>query len=374
MKKNILENIGFKFISKRLKPLCFSDSFSYFYKKGKIFTLNNENKLQLLIKIPLSFKNKVFCKFRITERFFRLEPQSALIAFDCLFVALHDGILCYNQKDKTTKIYKFRKNYIHTSELTLVENIKGFDNCVVFGEYFYNENRESVRIYALKNLEKGFESVYEFPKGAIRHIHCIKVNTANNCIYALTGDETKESGIFEIENNFKSIKPIAIGNQKYRAVIMFFDNSNAYYATDYPSSKNHLCKINLLNGSVKEIEALCGPCTVGAQLDQGFLFSSSVETIEPKNHSKLEKIKYLLSHKIASGILDNKSRLYYFNGRLKVVSEFKKDCLSAGAFRFGRIIPYFDIHRKIIYLYCCCLKRIDGKLYFIKEEDFLKNE
>ncbi len=374
MKKNILETKGCKFISKRLKPLCFNKSFSYFYKKGKIFTFDKDNKFQFLTKIPLTLKERVFSKFRITERFFRLEPQSAVVAFDCLFIALHKGIFCYDKKTSTTKLFKFRKKYIHTSELTVIKNIKGFDDCVVFGEYYYNENRENVCIFALKDMEKGFEKVYEFPAGTIRHIHCVKANKENNCLYALTGDESAESGIFEISNNFKIINPLAVGSQKYRAVIMFFDKTFAYYATDFPSSINQLCVLNLLTGSMTELEPLCGPCTVGAQLTRGFLFSSSVETVEPKNHTKIEKIKYLFSHKIAPGIFDNKSRLYYFNGSLKVISEFKKDIFSAGAFRFGRIIPYFDNYRKIIYLYCCCLKRIDGKLYAIKEEDLLKNE
>ena len=188
----------------------------------------------------------------------------------------------------------------------------------------------------------------------------------------LTGDDDSESGFWVAKDNFKDIKPLLIGKQDYRSVIAFPLKDSILFSTDFPSAQNKLYIYNKIDKSVSKIADLCGPCTSGATCENGFILSSSVETQEPIKRNKLSNLKYLITRKKAKGVLDDYSRLYYFDYKTltpKTLLKFKKDFWPAGAFRFGRAISLFHKQANRLYLFPMAVKKYDGKLFYINLKD-----
>lgn len=360
-------SFGKKCIGKRHKPLYVTADGLITHKKNSIY-LYDGFKFNFLFSLPRRMIDKICIRSRFLERLLRLEPIHLNLFDDEYVFTMHDCILIYKTNLKKFVKINFRNKKIHTNMVVSINNIFGFDDCLAYGEYWGNGSRQAVNIMVRTKGESEFKCAYSFPDKTIRHIHSLIPDSKNNCVYVLTGDGDSESGIWKATNNFSKIEPLFVGNQNYRAVIAYLVDNDLYYSTDFPSSQNFLYKI--CGKEVEEVCKLCGPCTTGSQTPNGFIISSSVETKEPNNSSKISLIKYMLSRKKADGIYDDMSRLYYFDKRdktTKILAELKKDFLPAGSFRFGRVISLYDKYRNMVYFYPMALKKIDAKLYAVLE-------
>lgn len=359
-------------VKKRHKPLGFYNDQMITHKNGKLYFFNGHEFVSFY-KINKGNKFvKFLSRFRLFERFFRSEPIHVNIVGNKMFLCLHKEILKIDLNTKVTKYYSFLKKSIHTNMTVSIENIKGFDDCVVYGEYSGNSKRDEVKILGIKENEADFSILYTFPKNTIRHIHAIIPDIYDNCVYILTGDDDSESGFWVAKDNFKDIKPLLIGKQDYRSVIAFPLKDSILFSTDFPSAQNKLYIYNKIDKSVSKIADLCGPCTSGATCENGFILSSSVETQEPIKRNKLSNLKYLITRKKAKGVLDDYSRLYYFDYKTltpKTLLKLKKDFWPAGAFRFGRAISLFHKQTNRLYLFPMAVKKYDGKLFYINLKD-----
>ena len=365
----MVENLSF--IRNRHKPLCTSPYGLVTYHSNSIY-LYSENEFHRIVKIQRGLKYKIASLFRITERILRKEPKYALFADNVLFVAMSNAILEINIETKTIiKTHKYREDGIHTSRLSYISHIEGFQDCVAYGEYFDNPRREEVCIYTRELGSKEFSRKFQFPPHKIRHIHTLIPDKINNCVYIFTGDSDSESGIWKATNDFKNIEPILVGNQDYRACIGFSEKDYIVFATDIPSRKNGIYSLNLKTKEVTLIKIISGSCTTGCNIGDKIFFGSTVESKEPSGTGFFNRLRYLFRRKRAAGIIDDFARLYCGSVKdgFEEILRYRKDFYPAGLCQFGRInvVPYAEQGK--IYVFPQALKKVDAKLgYFsIKE-------
>ena len=361
---------GFTYHGKRFKPMCMTPIGFLTYKKHKLYILS-EGKFRLFTAFPCGIKGKIKEISRVVERITRCEPQYAICFDGAVIVARRHTIDTFGLQDGSLiKSEEYRKSYIHTDRLAVISGVKGFESCVAYGEYFGNSKREEVCVFAKSSINEDWKKVFEFPAGAVRHIHSIVPDAANECVYILTGDEDGESGIWRATNNFSTVEPVAVGNQDYRCCIAFPSGKTLTYTTDIPSRQNYITRLNLTDCEIEKLVELPGSCTVGCDADGTKIFCTSVESIEPSSRGKLDMIKYLLNRKLGQGIKDKFPRMYVENadGSFKEFLKCEKDNWPGGLCRFGRIYPVYDAINKRLYVFPIAVKKYDGRLYSIDLE------
>lgn len=368
MKEDMLTKKGFRFIAKGYKPLCATKSGLLAYHRHALY-LYDGNEFANLLAFPVNLKKRAMSCHRILERMTRSEPQSAVFYGEDIFVARRHEILQISiDTGNIVDKHDYRKSYIHTNKLSVIENVSGFSDCIVYGEYQPNAKRESVCIWRKKTTnDSKWENVYSFADGQIRHIHAIVPDSRHGCVYILTGDEDKESGIWRATEDFNKVEPFLVGDQAYRSCIAYVEGNTLYYSTDIPSRQNTITQVDLDTSEVKKLFDLPGSCTVGCRVGDRMIFCTSVETEEPKNRGKVSMLKYMLGNKLPAGIKDRFPRVYVFSPDQSVKNwlKFEKDIWPAGLFRFGRAIPLYDEFTDTVYLYPGSVKKYDGRLYSI---------
>ncbi len=339
------------------------------YRKHALYLYDGQA-FEKLLAFPAGLKARLMSCNRLLERMTRSEPQSAVIAEGYAFVARRHEILQILLSDGSiADRHHFRKGYIHTNRLSLIQHVSGFSECVAYGEYQPNAKRESVCIWRKKTATPGeWEQVYAFADGQIRHIHALIPDPLHACVYILTGDEDGESGIWRATEDFGHVEPFLVGDQAYRSCVAYVDGNVLCYSTDIPSRQNTVTKVELQTKTTTILCELPGTCTVGCRAGDTILFCTSVETEEPKSRGKWHMLQYLLGRKLPAGIKDRYPRVYRYtaNGEIVEWLKFEKDIWPAGLFRFGRALPVYDAFTDTLYLYPGAVKKYDGKLYLIK--------
>ncbi|NCU31691.1 MAG: SAM-dependent DNA methyltransferase, partial [Candidatus Moranbacteria bacterium] len=147
-----------------------------------------------------------------------------------------------------------------------INNIKGFDDCIAYGEYTGNPSAGTVSIYS-RNKSGEWNIAYTFESGTIKHIHAIVPDHFRNNVLILTGDSDKESGFWVAENNFKTVRPLIFGEQRYRSCVAWPLKEGILYATDTPLENNYLFFISESNNWQPEIvNEMPGPCIFSAKI------------------------------------------------------------------------------------------------------------
>ncbi len=147
----------------------------------------------------------------------------------------------------------------------------------VFGEYFSNEKRVPVHIYA---SQKGdfWSSIYTFPKGSIRHIHGIYYDPFREGVWVLTGDRDEESGLWFSSDGFRTVNPIARGSQRARAVSILPVDDGLIVPMDSPIERNYIHHVDVATGTFTRLAELPGSAFYTSRLGE-FMFVSTV--VEP---------------------------------------------------------------------------------------------
>ena len=286
--------------------------------------LNNRK----IASLPFPFLFKLASKIRILTRLFRLEPR------DIEKLSENRYVIC--------ALHKIWLLNIHDGSIKeLASNRKGWSDplnfCtdgvnVYWGDYGNNPKRDDVNIYKIdQNLK--ITIIYKFDAGFIRHIHNIIWDDTCKCFYLFTGDKELHSGIYMADKDWNYVNPIAVGSQKYRAVVGFPTEGCIIYATDSVESQNNIYMIR--NGEVQAISPFPGSCIYGCETKTHFVFSSTVEPSEGRSFWKM------FSYKLGAGINDRYSHLITVRkGDLKVDEKLKlkKDPLPMKLFQYGTIM------------------------------------
>lgn len=356
----------------KYRPLCHTGRGLLLYKTNKLYLMDYENEnITDVGTLPASgIKNLLASKSRLFERMFRSYARSSIAVNNGALVTYNCGIYNVDFDKKTIKReHDFCTGMNNPISFAEINNIKGFDDCVAYGEYTWNPSSGPVSICS-RNKSGKWSVAYTFERGTIKHIHAIVPDHFRNNVLILTGDEDKESGFWIAEDNFKAVRPLIVGKQRYRSCAAWPHKEGILYATDTPLENNFLCFISESNNWHPEIVyEMPGPCIFSAKIGDEYYFSTSVEP-----DSNIKGKRYLFTYKLGSGVKERKS--FVIAGNLEKgfspVCEFKKDIWPMTLFEFGNIqFPGGEIKNNII-MYPVSVKKYDGKtvVYEIKKDEY----
>lgn len=349
-----------------VKPLCWSDEENLIaYANGKIIVIKGDQEKDLC-DLPLSKLKRKFSYSRVASRILRIEPRAALVVDNMVLVAWMGMILCIDLRDGSSKtLLAPRAGFSNPLYFTRAES----DGLLaVWGDYGTNLDRFSVAIRGIGS-DGVVRSLFEFEPGCIRHIHgIIPRKTGSGGYYVFTGDMEEESGIYIATSNFSNVRPLAVGEQRFRAVRGFAVEEGLLYATDSASIENHVYRlIEDGEGSwsrLDDLGILNGPCIYGGQVEDGYLFTTTVEPDE-----SLQGVASLMSRSIGCGVLTPEATAVFVNssGKMYEIARIESDGLPLKAFQYGSLqIPSGVLSREHIWAYACALKGVDGKAIQMK--------
>lgn len=349
----------------KLTPLCFLPSNKLVcYKNGNIHVYENGVCIDKF-RIICSFNELILSRIKLLNRLFRLGIRSAIsLSENIIITSIGNNIREIDIKSRRISFGFKLSNGIRPLIFTEVKDIFGFDDGFYFGAYLSNPNKNPVSIY--KRITKDFwQPVYTFDKGAINHIHNLIPDKFRNCVWIFTGDFAESAAIWKATNNFKTVTKIFSNHQKYRGCVGFPIKEGLLYATDSPFEQN---KIYLLDNTytLKNICEINGSCIYGCQVEEDFIFST---TVEPDGRN-INLWNFMFSTKRGIGIKDD--NVYLYKGNLKdnfsIIYKEKKDFLPYCSFQFGVFkFPYGVNNTDKLYVHPIATEN-DSKLILIQLE------
>lgn len=233
-----------------------------------------------------------------------------------------------------------RKTYIVSPKGRIVNIFQGYQGnkpghqgvCVTpagtifFGEYLLNPNRDHViRLYRSTDNGMSFQIVKEWPAGDIRHLHFVKWDEYESCLWLGTGDYGVggcENRLYKSTDNGDTWRLIGQGSQDWRAIGVCFTEDALLWGTDAGSCPDtvHFIRMDRKTQQLEILGDLEGPCHGCASYKDGrAFFSTGVEGGENEK--------------------DNFARLKeYKDGKVETIWKLKKDIwpliLQYGVMRF----------------------------------------
>jgi hypothetical protein len=329
-----------KSVYKNTFPVCFlSESSILIFKKGVFHVLNLvSGEISLVIKFKTSFKESILTRIPLLSRILRRGIRCGIKVSDklVLFVVRQK---IYELDLEKRQISDGFATADGSRPLTFskIDGINEFKDGIYFGGYKGNSNKNPISIYRRIQTDQ-WEEVYQFPSNTIEHIHNIIADPYKNIVYIFTGDFNQAAGIWIAEKGFKSVLPVLVGEQKFRACVGFPTPKGLVYATDSPFENNsiRLLKKNGKEWETNQIMDINGPSIYGCQWGNNLLFSTSVED-DGRNR---DIIDMLVKNKRGAGIKENYSYIYMGNleNGFKEIYKVKKDWLPFYLFQLGVLI------------------------------------
>lgn len=355
-------------IKKRHKPLCLLKNGILTCHLGVLYFLNTKtNTMRRLSNIPTSFIKKALTCSRLAERTLRLEPRMGIELSNEVVLFSFQGSM-YNiniNSGELIKEFDFERGMNNPLKISKIEGINGFDDCIVYGEYTTNSDKGPVAIYSRPMAEGKWSKIFEFGPNAVKHIHNIVPDKYRNCVYIFTGDSDCESGIWIAKDNFRDVKPLFVGQQKFRGCVAFAISDGLLYATDTPLEQNYIYIIKHENDAwtFKEIAQIGGSCIYGAKVGDRYLFGTSVEP-----DSNIKGIKALFSYRLGAGVKGWNSEVYVGDAKtgFNVIASFKKDIFPMNICQFGSIMFCDNNYTDDLFAYPLAVKKYEGKLICLK--------
>lgn len=213
-------------------------------------------------------------------------------------------------KDQSILVTARKKTYIFNQDGTIRNTFTGYlgnkpasqgvcvtpDGTIFFGEYTVNvQHNNDTHLYRSTDNGMSFQCILTFPK-TIRHIHFIKYDPYENCIWLGTGDADDEAKLMRSDDNGDTWKTIGEGSQQWRAIGVCFNEESLVWGTDAGSvpDQNH---INQMDRKTRGMTSICeveGPCHGSASFADGRVFiSTGVEggENEKDRFARLKEIK-----------------------------------------------------------------------------------
>lgn len=350
-------------ISDNCTPLCFLPSGRLVcYKRGELLIFDN-NELVYSNRLFSNFKERFLARIKPLSRLLRLGIRAA-IAIDEDIVLLSIGNIIYEFCISERKLSKgfFVGAGIRPLSFTEIKCVEGFEDCIVFGGYLGNFEKNPVHIYK-RYGEDDWRIVYTFEKGAINHVHNIVSDKDGKCLWVMTGDFEVSAAFWRVTDNFNNVERYAYGKQQYRGCVCYPTDEGLLYATDAPYDTN---QIYLLDDkkNIFPILEIAGSCIYSCQCKDKYVFATTVEP-DGRNNTTWN---LLTKRQRGSGIKDMYVHMYAGNIQegFKEIYKEKKD-MWPYLFQFGAIkFPYGENHSNQLYFQPIATKHNDMKLLSIK--------
>ena len=152
----------------------------------------------------------VYRSVRLLERILRLNISSFLILDEEWGLAVRKNeIWRVNFREGTVSFDFLVPEGRKILALTLVKGVQGFDDAIVFGEYFNNPSMLPVNIWRCPLVSSGHWSIgFTFSSGQINHIHNVVVDKDRSALWILTGDFDNAALICLASKNFEEVNVI----------------------------------------------------------------------------------------------------------------------------------------------------------------------
>ena len=155
------------------------------------------------------------------------------------------------------------------------------DGTIFFGEYMLNTKRD-MEVKLWRSLDDGlsFHVVKTFAPAEIRHIHFIKWDNYESCLWLGTGDYgdgNKECRLYRSDNNGESWTLIGQGSQDWRAIGICFTQDALLWGTDAGSCPDtvHFIRMDRKTHDITIVSNFEGPCHGCASYKDGRVFFST---------------------------------------------------------------------------------------------------
>jgi hypothetical protein len=359
-------------VIKGYKPLACGVDKIVLSKGGSLFLADLDlTNIKLLCRLPSTNFLYRLPRVRLLERILRLGISSFLIIDSNWGLAVRkDEIWRVNLQDGSLRLDFLVPNGRKILALTLIKGLDGFDDSVVFGEYFNNPSMLPVNIWQSTLARPGSWSIkYTFPAGKINHVHNILVDNKLSSVWILAGDFDAASQICLGHNNFGVVDVVLSGNQQMRATWMHRLNGKLFYATDSQLEANSTCLLEEKNEIItsRRLERIEGSSIYAAIGKFEVFFSTAVEPGLPKGNIFID----LFTAKIGKGIDSPQSFIYVLNedGLAEVLFCAQKDIWPMNLAQFGTFtFPSGLMPDQRFYAYGCAVRNFDDScmLFFKK--------
>ena len=191
-----------------------------------------------------------------------------------------------------------RKTYIIAPDGKIVNLFQGYQGnkpghqgvCVTpsgtifFAEYLLNTNRDlAVNLYRSVDDGMSFQIVRTWKPGDIRHLHFVKWDEYEQCLWLGTGDygeNNSENRLYKSTDNGDTWELVGQGSQDWRAIGVCFTPTALVWGTDAGSCPDtvHFVRMNRSDNNLEVLSDLEGPCHGCASYADGrAFFSTGVE-------------------------------------------------------------------------------------------------
>lgn len=337
MKSNYKKDVSYriKVLLKGHMALFKDENLLVTYNRGNICTYNIKT-MELLKKNKVPFQKSRYyfiSKFYIFSRIFRLFPRTFCQSDNMLYFGMRGNIYFIDLLNHNIVIdHKLVAGGSSPLMISNIEYLNNFENMVVFGEYISNKDKSKISIWGKKQGEKKWNIIFTFPEKTINHIHAIIPDKFRNIVWILTGDCDDCSAIWYSDNNFKSVVKFVGGTQKYRSCVAFPTKEGLLFATDSPNKDNSFSLLNEKR-ELTVISDLPGSVIFGREINDGYVFSTTVEPFEDEERGKIAD---LFIRKKGPGIKTNNAHIYlYHENKLIEVFSAKKDIFPMVLMQFG---------------------------------------
>lgn len=345
-------------LAKKTKPLCYLPCGNLVcYSYGKLIVFS-ENTIISEHNLFSNFKERHFWHSKLLIRLLRLGVRQAIaMDDDHIILSVKNEIYEYCFSTKQLSKGFVMNDRIRPLIFSVIKDVEGFDDGVVFGGYLMNMEKDPVHIYKRVSIDN-WEIVYSFKKGEINHIHNIISDPYRKCLWVLTGDFDEAAAIWKVSDNYKKVEKVISNNQSYRACVAYALPEGLLYATDTPFIDNYIYLIRDLNTMMAEkVLPIDGSCIYGCKWNDLFVFSSTVEGGD-ENDTLLDD---LLKHQLGKGIKNDYTHLYIGNldKGFKEITKEKKDSLPY-LFQFAAyMFPSGENRGDALYFYPMATKKND---------------
>lgn len=148
---------------------------------------------------------------------------------------------------------------------------------IFFGEYTLNPQRNhDTCLYRSTDGGKSFHIVLTLRKDEVRHIHFVKWDSYEECLWLGTGDSDVENLLMRSFDYGKTWERVGGGSQNWRAIGICFDKDYLIWGTDAGSvpDKNHIIRMNRKTKLIEVVADAEGPCHGCASFKDGRVFIS----------------------------------------------------------------------------------------------------
>lgn len=213
------------------------------------------------------------CVSKLATRLLRQTPYDLIKTSLGTYLTMNsDGILRKPSNSKRFQIC-FRK-FQGRRPLSLCQTSNG---SLYFGEYFGNPKRRAVRIF--RSLDDGvsWHCRYEFPPGAIRHVHGLTFDPYRNGIWVFTGDFGQEAQIGWTDDEFCNYDIVVQRDQQSRVCGGIVRPEGLYFGTDTPDEQNYLYFLNPITQQTRVLQEVQQSVFFCGEAANAMFFTTVVE-------------------------------------------------------------------------------------------------